>query len=528
MADKQWTEPMQWDNEGIAPSDTLVESGFKGGDKPPAGVFNYFLNKTSACVKELQSEVNAESKRIDTINTEIRPISKGGTGANSAAAALTNLGITASAEELNKIKGATDNIQTQLNSKAASSHTHTLDEVSETSSKKVMTAAERTKLSGIATGANKYVHPSHTAKSSGLYKVTVDASGHVSNATAVTKDDITALGIPAQDTNTTYNNATTSAAGLMSASDKSKLDAVPTSFVGQTNSVGGEIFNDYNNNTASGVSAHAEGAGTTAAGLAAHAEGGATNAKETCAHAGGRYTIANRNQYVIGRYNTESAGPPADSDTSGDIFIIGNGASDALRSNAFRITTAGAVYGKSSYKGSGADYAEMWEWEDGNPGNEDRRGYFVTVNENNKICIATPDDYILGVISATPVVVGDTQSEDWHDKYLKDVFGENLIEVVEVEETKDDRGNIIPAHVEKRYVLNPEYDPTKKYVSRDERKEWAAVGLMGKLVVIDDSTCVCGSYCKVAENGIATATPDKDGWRILKRLDENHVQILYK
>ena len=47
----------------------------------------------------------------------------------------------------------------------------------------------------IAATDTKYTHPSYTAKTSGLYKVTVDGSGHVSAATAVTKADITALGI---------------------------------------------------------------------------------------------------------------------------------------------------------------------------------------------------------------------------------------------------------------------------------------------------------------------------------------------
>lgn len=125
------------------------------------------------------------------------------------------------------------------------------------------TTAEKTKLSGVATGANAYVHPTHTAKSSGLYKVTVDGTGHVSAATAVAKSDITALGIPAQDTvythpttagnkhvpsggasgqilrwsadgtavwgadnNTTYSVATASVNGLMAAADKSKLDSI--------------------------------------------------------------------------------------------------------------------------------------------------------------------------------------------------------------------------------------------------------------------------------------------------------------
>ena len=76
------------------------------------------------------------------------------------------------------------------------------------------TTAEKNKLSGIAAGANKYTHPAYTVRSSGLYKVTVDKTGHVSNAAAVSKSDITGLGIPAQDT--TYGvfaGATTSAAG---------------------------------------------------------------------------------------------------------------------------------------------------------------------------------------------------------------------------------------------------------------------------------------------------------------------------
>ena len=54
------------------------------------------------------------------------------------------------------------------------------------------------KLNGIAEGANKYVHPSHTAyATAGLYKITVDALGHITSAAAVTKADITKLGIPA-------------------------------------------------------------------------------------------------------------------------------------------------------------------------------------------------------------------------------------------------------------------------------------------------------------------------------------------
>lgn len=64
----------------------------------------------------------------------------------------------------------------------------------------VMSTSDKTKLDGIETGANKYIHPSHTAHNSGMYKVTIDAQGHVSSVAAIEKSDITALGIPAQDT----------------------------------------------------------------------------------------------------------------------------------------------------------------------------------------------------------------------------------------------------------------------------------------------------------------------------------------
>jgi hypothetical protein len=76
-------------------------------------------------------------------------------------------------------------------------------------------------------GAVAYAHAftnKGTALSSGLYKIIVNNEGHVTAGTAVSKSDITGLGIPAQDT--TYSAATTSAAGLMSAADKAKLNGI--------------------------------------------------------------------------------------------------------------------------------------------------------------------------------------------------------------------------------------------------------------------------------------------------------------
>lgn len=99
-----------------------------------------------------------------------------------------------------------------LAGKASTNHTHG---AATSSANGFMSATDKAKLDGIASGANKYTHPNSAAgaKASGLYKITTDAQGHVTGATAVAKADITALGIPS--TNTTYGLATTSANGLL-------------------------------------------------------------------------------------------------------------------------------------------------------------------------------------------------------------------------------------------------------------------------------------------------------------------------
>ena len=144
------------------------------------------------------------SSRLPTV-----PITKGGTGATSAADARTNLGITPA-----NIGAAT------------SGHTH---DNATSSTAGLMSAADKSKLDGVASGANAYTHPSYTARTGkptanaapafgGTFtvsQITSDASGHVTDATDRT------VTIPSTE-------ATTSAAGLMSSSDKTKLNGIAT------------------------------------------------------------------------------------------------------------------------------------------------------------------------------------------------------------------------------------------------------------------------------------------------------------
>lgn len=431
----------------------------------------------------------------------------------------------------------------------------------------VATSGSYNDLTNKPTIPSAYTHPSYTAKSSGLYKVTVDATGHVSAATAVTKADITALGIPASDTNTTYSAATTSSAGLMSASDKSKLDTSAGKIIADTTCA--ETFNDYTNNiasgdyshaegriteasggyshaegqytTASGMYSHAEGQSTTSSGMYSHAEGQNTTssgmyshtegcgvaATGECSHAEGYYTTAKSYQHVLGHYNnTSTSGGVNSGTTTGSAFVIGNGTYSS-GSNAFRVTYAGKPYSCSSMTTSGADYAEFFEWQDSNSDGEDRRGYFVTLDDD-KIRIAEPNDYILGIVSALPAVIGNGD-EDWRGRYILDEFGAFIVEEFEYEsEVFDEETGAIKVITQTgtRYKENPDYDHSIPYIQREDRPEWDTVGMMGVLAVRDDGTCQVNGYCKVAEGGIAT-TADS-GYRVITRVNNHVVKIVFR
>jgi len=99
-----------------------------------------------------------------------------------------------------------------------------------------------------------------TAKTSGLYKIATTTEGHVASATAVEKADITALGIPAQDT--TYESKTAASGGtdvsLVTTGEKytwnNKIDSSAlTNYVTNT---------DYATNSKGGVSKVSTGKGT--------------------------------------------------------------------------------------------------------------------------------------------------------------------------------------------------------------------------------------------------------------------------
>lgn len=279
-----------------------------------------------------------------------------------------------------------------------------------------------------------------------------------------------------------------------------------------------------NNTIASGSSAHAEGSYTTASGSATHAEGYHVTASGSYSHAAGYYTTSNYCQTVVGQYNVAKGSTGSYTSDSG-YFIVGCGTDSSATANCLRATES-KVYGKT-YSSSGADYAEMFEWLDENIANEDRIGKFVTL-EGDKIKLATnQDDYILGVVSGNPSIVGDSHSDQWAYMFEQDIFGRPIYETVTIPEEKDDDGNIIvEEHTEEQLKVSKQYDNTQPYIARDKRKEWVAVGLLGKLICIDDGTAEINGYVRPNENSIATYSEAKTKYRVMKRIDETHIQIM--
>ena len=212
--------------------------------------------------------------------------------------------------------------------------------------------------------------------------------GNVDNTSDLDKPISTAVQ-KAIDNKADKTVATTSADGLMSAEDKSKLDSVDDTYAlkskygdttidvgrkagttvgirstaeghsttasgdfshaeGQNTTASGDFSHaeghsttasgdfshaEGHNTTASGDFSHAEGRDTAASGIASHAEGISTTASGEASHAGGSNTKALHNYEVAyGIYNVSN---------SNTLFSIGDGTSGSDRHNAFEITTTG-------------------------------------------------------------------------------------------------------------------------------------------------------------------------------------------
>lgn len=154
--------------------------------------------------------------------------------------------------EIQARKDGDNQLQTNINNLQSTMNTELAKKVGKVTVAGSGNAVTTASISGdtltLTKGAtyNNYVHPAGSApsKASGFYKFSTDSTSHVSGVTAVTKADITALGIPAQNTNTTYTFANGSAGNFT---------VTPSGGSAQTVSVG-KPANAGNADTVGGIS----------------------------------------------------------------------------------------------------------------------------------------------------------------------------------------------------------------------------------------------------------------------------------
>lgn len=131
-----------------------------------------------------------------------------------------------------------------------------------------------------------------------------------------------------------------------------------------------------------------------------------------------------------------------------------------------------------SYITSGGDYAEFIKpWADGNPEQEDRYCYMVTVKDG-LLYKGNAGDHIFGITSKNPSVIGN------HDKDLNQMTD----------------------------------------------KKWTCVGMRGIVPVYDDGSCIVGQFCKCGNGGIATYANEQsfETYFVIERLSPNMISVEVK
>ena len=157
---------------------------------------------------------------------------------------------------------------------------------------------------------------------------------------------------------------------------------------------------------------------------------------------------------------------------------IASGGTNAETAEQARINL-GITTANNTVLSQNADYAEVGEWADGNPKNEDRIGYFVAIDDTTAgttMVKAKSTSDVRGVTVAAPAFSGNCANEKFGDD------GE---------------------------LLN-QYD---------------YVAVMGIVSVVDDGTCVVNERCMPNDSGVATPSPNNMGYQVIERVDDTHVII---
>ena len=129
------------------------------------------------------------------------------------------------------------------------------------------------------------------------------------------------------------------------------------------------------------------------------------------------------------------------------------------------------------------DYSEYFEWYDGNPDNEDRIGYSVSLFPGTDMIKKCEEgETPIGIVSGTSGFTGGGADIYWKGYWEQDAWGRpvDAQQLIHGEPVFNEDGT-----PKMKRVVNPDWDSTSMdtYIPRKDRKEWACVGLLGQVLM---------------------------------------------
>ena len=392
-----------------------------------------------------------------------------------------------------------------------------------------------------ATGNNSIAIGSYSGNLNKTYGATGENSIAIGNAIQATKSNCIGIGYSSNAT----NSDAISLGHLSTASGYGGIAIGSNTTASKSGAIAiGYGTDSTNKPTASGAYSMALGSCASSPVVASGAQSiaigtGAKAASTNSIAFGYNVNSGVENQTALGKYNIAQTS----TDETKYGLIFGNGTADA-RANAFTLDwTGNATFAGTVTSASGADYAEYFEWKDGNVNSEDRVGYIVTL-DGNKIVKAKAGDDILGIISGCATVIGDNAEWNWQGRFERDEFGRIIYDQVEqFIDTPDPDWKPNPEKPDEEVPMikkslgyfpvpreNADYDPTKEYANRSNRPEWDTVGMMGKLYVRDDGTAAINDYVTVSAttDGVATKAEGRTSMRVMERVNDHIIRVCFK
>ena len=280
--------------------------------------------------------------------------------------------------------------------------------------------------------------------------------------------------------------------------------------------IGGGSLNQI---TSSNYSTILNGSSNIASGVFSTVIGGSNNT------ASGAFSVVWGNGNTASHTNSVAIGAGAATDANNTMVFASVAGNNTIKFNF----ATGNGYFDGVADLANADYAENFCWDDNNENDENRYGLAVSFTTNGKIKIGGTD--ILGIVSPNPGIVGDGAELNWKHKYEIDEWGFKKIIIYKTFIDKKTKKNIfidennyffvqdkngiftqieipetfVDGETKTEIIEVPKINKNFKsseYIPRSKRKEWSAIGLIGKLR-IRTAEPITSKYVDINKDGLA-------------------------